>query len=94
MVIGGASAAALVKWMGDEIGWEAITLQPKTSAAPLSPRVVPLSVSDSGTLDVAKSALTCDQRCGKRNAGLATPDACWCWRESKTDWRQSHWERL
>ena len=147
---------ALIKWYGDEIGWEAVTLQPE-AATPPTPRVVPLSVSDSGVLDLAKSEMAsvtlisadddersipvvllgmvteygegwtgprepfysealpislaipagaeqmerekvghaaCDDGCGKRNAGLATPDGCWCWRPSATNWRESRWERL
>jgi hypothetical protein len=33
----------------------------------------------------------CDRSCGKEFSGLATPSGCWCWRESKTDWRASRW---
>jgi len=33
----------------------------------------------------------CDVACGKPLTGLATHGRCLCWRESKTDWRQSRW---
>jgi hypothetical protein len=36
----------------------------------------------------------CDRACGKPRSGLSTPSGCLCWRESKTDWRQSRWVRL
>lgn len=145
-------AVAALGWVLTHVGGCA------TAKADPSPRVVNLSVSDSGMVDLAKSGLSgltgaitfadadhpppiillgiveefadgwngprepfysealpislaipagaeqmervkvghaeCDLGCRKHGSGLATPDGCWCWRESATNWRESRWERL